>query len=414
MDASLAYLAALAVLIAFSAFFSGSEAALFSLDRTQIKRLNDGSKAGRLVARALSTPRRLLITILIGNLIVNVIATSAATSVAVSIFGEAGIAIAFAGMSIIILILGEILPKVIALNKAEKFSLATIRPLRFLDIVFTPARMPISALTDAVIGWLSKRLGGSERHFTRDELLTAIDIGVDGGQVNPFEHDLLSNIIEFRDTIVREIMTPSIDVFSLPMDLSREEMLERMLSRNWSRVPIYGESQDDIRGFVHIKDIAVAKSGEAFDISAVLREPYMVPESTRIAELFREFGRRHGQLSLVIDEYGSYVGIVTIEDILEELVGEIRDSHEPRTATYSMLDDERIVVIGTMEIDEFNEVFDARIDDDEVDTIAGYVLAVTGRIPREGETIDIEDLRFHIISAEPNRLRKMRVEKIWT
>lgn len=414
MDGTLAYLLGLTLLTAFSAFFSGSEAALFSLDRTQLKRLSEQSKPGRDVARALATPRRLLITILIGNLIVNVISTSAATTIAVGMFGDKGIVIAFAVMSVIILIFGEILPKVLALNRATQFAKVAIYPLRFFDVFFTPARVPIASLTDAVIGWLAKRLGGAPRYFSRDELLTAIDIGMDGGQFGKFEHDLFSNIIEFRDTIVREIMTPSINVHSLPLGLGREEMLEQMLRRRWSRVPVYGDTPDDIRGVLHMKDVALSDPQGDFDVESLLREPYLVPESTRIAELFRELGRQRGQLALVIDEFGSFVGIVTIEDILEELVGEIRDSHEPVTANYTMLDDKRIVVAGTMEIDDFNEVFDAGIIDDEVDTVAGYLLAVTGRIPGEGETIDIEGLRFHIISAEPNRVRKMRVEKLWT
>jgi len=411
LDGTFLYFVALAALITISAFFSGSEAALFSLDRTQLNRLRGESKAGREVVRALATPRRVLITILIGNLIVNVFATSAATSVLVGIFGNKGIGIAFIAMSMVILIVGEILPKVVAINRASRVAPAVIYPLRFFDLLFMPVRVPIAQLTDAVIESLKRRLGKARRYFSQDELLTAIDIGHADGQFGQFEYDLMSNIIEFRDTIVREIMTPSIDVFSLPMDLSREEMVEQIVRRRWSRVPVYGDTPDDIRGVVHIKDIVTAPPGTAFELDAILRKPHYVPESTRISELFKELGERRTQLALVIDEFGSYVGIVTVEDILEELVGEIRDSHEPQMATYTMLDDQRIVVLGTMELDEFNDVFDGRIEDEEHDTVAGYLLGATGRIPREGETIDVGNLRFHIISAEANRVRKMRVER---
>jgi len=408
----LVHFVTLAVLITFSAFFSGSEAALFSLERSQLNRLSDQSKSGRKIVRALASPRRILITILIGNLVVNVFATSAATSVLVGIFGDKGVGIAFVLMSVIILIVGEILPKVIAINHPERISAAVIYPLRFFDLLFTPARIPIGRLTDAVIESLKRRLGKARRYFSQDELLTAIDMGHASGQFGQFEYDLMSNIIEFRDTIVREIMTPSIDVYSLPVNLARDEMIEHIIRRRWSRVPVYGETTDDIRGIVHIKDIATSPAGPDFNIEEILRRPYYVPESTRIAELFKELGERRVHLALVIDEFGSYVGIVTMEDILEELVGEIRDSHEPQMATYTMLDERRVVVLGTMEIDEFNDVFDESLEDPEHDTIAGYLLGVTGRIPSEGETIDIGELRFHIISAEANRVRKMRVEKI--
>jgi putative hemolysin len=197
------------------------------------------------------------------------------------------------------------------------------------------------------------------------------------------------------------------------MAMNREDMEERIIQTEFSRVPVYGETADDIRGIVHIKELAAAADTvPSFDINRILRPPYYVPESTRISKLFKDLGQQRSQLALVIDEYGSYVGVVTMEDILEELVGEIHDSKEVRKEDYTLVDGDRIIVQGTMEIDEFNQVFKTDIEDEENETIAGYVIGVTGSIPREGETIDIGDLRFHIISAQPNRIRKMRVEKV--
>lgn len=370
------------------------------------------SGAGREVARLLSTPRNILITILIGNLVVNVFSTSAVTAVAVRLFGNRGAALAFVFMSVVLLVFGEILPKVLALNRPQKASLLYIFPLRLFHTILYPVRMPIARFTDAVIAFLSKRLGSAGRYFSREELLTAIDIGRDEGHMGEFEYRLLSNTIEFRDTVVREIMTPSISVFSLPQDMSPDEMEGEILQREMSRVPVYGETADDVRGVLHIKDLAaVPRDGTDFDVATVLRTPYYVPETTRISELFKELARKRSQLAVVIDEYGSYVGIVTLEDILEELVGEIRDANEPRTSEYTVLDDHRIVVLGTMAIDDFNEVFGADVVDEEHETIAGFVVGATGRIPKEGETVAVGDLRFHIISAQPNRVRKMRVER---
>ncbi|MEE9271137.1 MAG: hemolysin family protein [Candidatus Krumholzibacteria bacterium] len=406
------YLIALVVLIAISAFFSGSEAALFSLSRSQLNRLHGHSGAGREVVRLLSKPRNLLITILIGNLVVNVFTTSAVTAVAVRFFGDRGVVYAFAFMSVLILVFGEIFPKVLAINRPVKFSLLQIFPLRFFHTIFYPAQIPIARFTDSVIAFLTARLGFARRYFSRDELLTALDIGRDDGHMGEFEYQLLSNIIEFRDTVVREIMTPSISVFSLPLKMNPDEMEEQILRHELSRVPVYGETADDVRGVLHIKDLAATPHDDAaFDISTILRPPYYVPETTRISELFKELARRRSQLAVVIDEYGSYVGIVTLEDILEELVGEIRDAKEPHTFEYTLLDDHRIVVTGTMAIDDFNDVFGTDIVDEEHETIAGYVTGATGNIPREGETVRVGELRFHIISVQPNRVRKMRVEK---
>jgi putative hemolysin len=412
LDGLLAYTVALAVLLFLSAFFSGSEAALFSLRNAQITKLRQQSAAGREIANLLAIPRKILVTILIGNLVVNVFATSAATAVAVSIFGDKGVGVAFAVMSVLIMALGEIFPKALAIDRPRRFSLFTVYPLRFLHVLFYPVREPITRLADAVVEFFKERLGMAPRHFSREELITAFDMGRDQGQVGEFEFELVSNIIEFRDTVVKEIMTPSIDVISLPMSMGREDMEEQIVESGHSRVPVYGDTPDDIRGIVHIKDVAAAAAyGSSFDISAILREAYYVPESTKISQLFKEFGRQKAHLAVVIDEYGSYVGVVTLEDVLEELVGEIRDANEPRTEDYRLVDDSQIIVRGTMEIDDFNDVFGTAITDDEHETIAGYVIGATGRIPHEGETIDIGDLRFHIISTQPNRIRKMRVEK---
>jgi putative hemolysin len=412
LDGLFAYAVALIVLLTLSAFFSGSEAALFSLRRAQVSRLTAQSAAGREIAALLAAPRKILVTILIGNLVVNVFATSASTAVALSLFGDKGLGVAFAGMSVLIMVFGEILPKVLAINRPRRSSLFAAYPLKMLHIIFYPIRMPITLLTDAVVELFKSKLGMARRHFSRDELITALDMGRAHGQVGDFEFELLSNIIEFRGTIVKEIMTPSIDVFSLPMNTTRAEMEEQIIESGHSRVPVYGETPDDIRGIVHIKDVAAAAGqGSAFDIGAIIRDPYYVPESMKISQLFKEFGRLRAHLAVVIDEYGSYVGVVTLEDILEELVGEIRDANEPPTDDYRFIDDRRIVVRGTMEIDDFNDVFGTVIADDEHETIAGYVIGATGRIPREGETIDVGDLRFHIISAQPNRIRRMRVER---
>ncbi len=412
MDTSFVYLIALVILIIISAFFSGSEAALFSLPASDVNRLRKESAAGKRIAQLMSTPRRLLITILIGNLIVNVFSTSAATSVAIKAFGDKGIVIAFAFMSLVILIFGEIAPKVVAINRPVRFAHFIVYPLSFFYSVFRVVSWPISRFAGRIIDSLKRRIGIASRQFSQDEFFTALDVGRDDGHLGDFEHELLTNVIDFRETTVKEIMTPSINVFSLPIDHSHDELRERVLKSGFSRVPVYGETTDDIEGILHIKDLArVAKEEPDYDPRAILRTPYYIPESARIPFLFGELGRRRAHIAVVIDEHGSYVGIVTTEDILEELVGEIRDSKEPRTETYNFLPDGRIIVNGAMEIEDFNDVFGVDIDDDDNETIAGYVIGAIGDIPNPGETISIGDLEFHIISAQPNRIRKMRVEK---
>jgi CBS domain containing-hemolysin-like protein len=407
------HLAAVVVLILFSAFFNGSEAALYSLGRASVSRLEKRSPAGRRVASLLRRPRRLLITILIGNLVANVFASSQATSLAMGIFGEKGVGVAFVVMSATILAVGEIFPKVLAINHATVVSMLVAYPLSVLHFLFTPFRWPMARFSDIILDFIKRRLGAAVRHFSKDEILTALEVGRDAGHFGEFEYELLSNIMEFRETTVKEIMTPSINVFSLPSSMSAEDLLDQVMRSGYSRAPLYGEAMDDIKGFVHIKDLArVTREEEDLDVSSILMHPYYVPESAKISFLFNELARERLHIALVIDEYGSFVGIVTMEDILEEIVGEIRDEKEPVTSAYTMMPDGRIVVAGTMEIEDFNEVFKTSIVDDEHETIAGYVMGATGKIPSAGETIDIGALRFHVISAQPNRIRKMRVEKL--
>lgn len=412
MDTLPFQLIVLAVLILFSAFFSSSEAALFSLSRSNVSQLGKGSPAGRRVADLLSRPRRLLITILIGNLIANIFAASLATSAAIQRFGDKGVGIAFAAMSVVILMFGEILPKVVAINRPTRFSVLSVYPVSFFYALFAPLRWPTARFSNTVIDFLTRRLGTAVRHLSKDELLTALDLGRDAGHIGDFEYELLSNIMEFRETTVKEITTSSINVVSFPSSLGAEDILDRATKSGHSRVLVYGEGMDDIRGVVHVKDLARITREETTDVTTVLMPPFYVPESAKISFLFNELARERLHIAVVIDEHGSFVGIVTMEDILEEIVGEIRDSKEPVTSEYTLMPDGRIVVLGTMEIEEFNEVFGTDIADEDYETIAGYVMGATGKIPSGGETFDIGDLRFHIISSQPNRIRKMRVEKL--
>jgi CBS domain containing-hemolysin-like protein len=413
LDTLLLQLAVLAVLILFSAFFNSAEAALFSLGRSSVSRLGAGSPAGRRVASLLSRPRRLLITILVGNLVANTFAASLATSTAIGVYGEKGVGIAFGAMSFLILMFGEVLPKVIAVHRAERLSLLSVYPLAVFYWLFIPLRWPAAAFSNRVIDFIKRRLGSASRHLSKDEILTALDAGLDAGQFGDFEHELLTNILEFRETTVKEIATPSIDVVSFPASLGVEEMLDRVAKSGHSRVLVYGEGTDDIQGVVHVKDLArIVRETEDPDLSDALMPPFYIPEAAKISSLFDDLAREKLHIAVVIDEHGSFVGIVTMEDILEEIVGEIRDSKEPVTSEYTLMPDGRIVVLGSMEIEEFNSVFETSIVDDEHETIAGYVMGAIGKIPSGGETVDVGRLRFHIISSQPNRIRKMRVEKL--
>jgi len=413
VDGLLLYAVALAALLCLSAFFSGSEAALFSLSRSRLRSLGEGNAAGRTIARLLEEPRKLLVSILLGNLIVNILATSMATAVMLRILGERGVGYSFVTMSALILLAGEVVPKTIALRWSERVAAAVIFPLRFFHVAVLPLRVPISRFSDAVIDGLRRYLGTAKRSLTREELVTALRISRREGTVGRFEYEVLSNVLEFRHKVVKEIMTPSIDVVSSSVRTGRAELLRQFADSGYSRMPIHDTSTDDIIGVLHVKDLVdpLAASSEA-DLRERLREPFFIQETTPISRLYNELQNRKLHVAMAIDEYTSFAGLVTIEDILEELVGEIRDARDPKTQSYMIVDDDQIVVSGAMEIDEFNEVFDAGLEDTEHETMAGYIIGLTGRIPNEGEIFEDGGFRFQVVSAQPNRIRKVRVERL--
>lgn len=407
------YFLGLVVLLLFSAFFSGSEAVLFSLSRTQTRALRQHSPGGRITARLLDEPRALLVTILIVNLTVNVFASSFATSLALHAFGAAGLWIAFVVMSVVVMLATEVVPKVIGLQWAERVAPVISYPLAFFHAALLPVRIPLGALSDAVTGPIRRRLGATRPSYTWEELLTAVRLSRREGSLGAFEYEILSHVLEFREKVVKEIMTPSIHVTSAPVTASREELLQLFRTSRRSRMPIHGESPDDVLGILHVKDLvdeSAARSEE--DLRRRMREAFFIQENAAIVDLYSELQRRKIHVAVVLDEHASFAGMVTTEDILEQLIGEISDARDVRGLPYHRIDERRIVVNATMEIDHFNEVFETAIRDEHHETVAGFVLGILGRIPREGESIEADGLRFHILSAQPNRIRKLRVEKL--
>jgi putative hemolysin len=409
----LLYFCGLVVLLLLSAFFSGSEAALFSLSRTQLRAMRESSPGGRAVAHLLAHPRPLLITVLVGNLAVNVLATSTATALAIRMFGTRGLGLAFLVMSLLIMVFTEVLPKALGVHWATRIAPVLAWPLSIIHTLLLPIRVPLSRFSDAVIEALRGHIGTAHRSYAWDELLTAVRLGRREGKIGAFEYEILSHVLEFRHKIVKEIMTPSIHVVSAPVRATRDELLSMFASSGRSRIPIHGDSPDDVIGILHVKDLVDPRAARSEDdLRARMREAYFIPENAPIAELYKELQRRKLHAAIALDEHGSFAGIATTEDILEQMIGEIRDARDSRAQPFQRLDDRRIVVQATMEIDHFNEVFETDVRDDEHETIAGYVIGRVGRIPREGETVVADGLRFHVISAQPNRIRKLRVEKL--
>ncbi len=405
---------ALAVLglLLFSAYFSASETAFFSLSRSAVVAMGRGTRRERIAGRLLVDPRMLLVTILFGNLLVNISATSAVTALAIRLFGEAGVVVAVAIMTVLIVLFGEIVPKSLALKSAPSVAVAAAPLLEFLMIVFTPIRVVLGAIADGTVEASRKLLGERGESYGAHELATAVEMGHREGLFGEFERDVLTNLFLFTETTAREIVTPRHEVFALDVETPLAEAVVKVRSRGHSRVPLYEGSSDRIVGILFAKDLLRVLRDDRVALRDIMHPAAFVPEGKRIRDLFGELIAGHRHLVVVVDEHGSYTGLLTREDILEEIFGEIRNPREPRVEEYHRLGENRIVVEGSVSLRDVNEALGTRLESAEVETAAGYLVERIGRIPRDGESFTIDGVRFLVLSSEPVRVNKLKIERI--
>jgi CBS domain containing-hemolysin-like protein len=404
-------LLAVVLLLFLSAFFSASETAFFSLSRSTVSEMARRSKRERMVARILDDPRMLLVTILFGNLLVNISATSAVTALAIGIFGGRGVAISVAVMTFLILLFGEISPKSLALRDARSFAVTAAPLLRSLMLVFTPFRVVLGAVADYTVERSRKLLGERGEGFGAHELATAVEMGHREGLFGEFEKAVLTNLFLFSETTAREIVTPRHEVFALDVDTPLTEAIVKVRSRGHSRVPLFAGTSDTIVGILFAKDLLRFSRDDRVLLRDLMHPASFVPEGKRIRDLFGELITAHQHMAIAVDEHGAVTGLLTREDILEEIFGEIRNRREPRVEEYHRLGENRIVVEGTMSLKDVNGILGTDLESGDVETIAGYLVEKIGRIPRNGESFTVGDLRFLVLSAEPVRVNKLKIER---
>lgn len=406
-------LGGLVFLLCLSAFFSGSETALFSLGKLQLRRLKQaGNPNAGLIARLLARPSQLLISILLGNMFVNIMASSLATVLFVSLLLHQGELAAFVTMSVAVLIFGEITPKFLAVRNPSRFSSAVATPL----FLFSKLVAPTVRLLEKTTGFIIRLLEGGRRAKppapTEEELRTVVELSHREGVVDRVEREMILRAFEFGDLPVEEVMTPRTEIFSLDIRTSPQRARALLKERGVSRVPVYRKRPEDVAGILYAKDLVVEMfSSPGASLRRYLHPPYFVPETKRLGPLLREFQRKRIHLAMVIDEHGALSGLVTMEDLLEEIVGEIVDRKERPPAEYQILDRSTIVVIGSMELEDLNRIFRVKLAHPDYKTIAGYVLGHLGRIPAEGESFDLNSLGFKVLKAEPSRIIALRIRK---
>jgi CBS domain containing-hemolysin-like protein len=406
----------LAVLIFFGAFFSAAETAFFSSNRLNLRVLRErGDRRAVLVHRLFADPGRLLTTLLVGNTIADIAASVLATSITLSLLGRrTGEWVAFVGVTLTVLIVSEIAPKTLAARHADRMALWFAGPVSRLDRVFAPIIRVLSVVATILIRPFGASVTSKAPHVTEEQLRLLVEVGEEEGVIAEGERAMIHSIFEFGDTVVREVMRPRIDIIGVPASATINDALALSTEHGHSRLPIYEGSVDHIVGVVYVRDLIPALRQGRLDqpVLEIRRPAYFVPETKKVDELFREFQRKKVSMAIVLDEYGGTAGLVTMEDLLEEIVGEIQDEYDLEEKPIQLLDNNTAIVNARTHIHEVNDLLDLRLpDDNNVDTIAGLVYTILGRVPAQGEAVTLPGAELRVEKTLGQRITKVRITR---
>lgn len=415
VDGSPVLIILLLFLVCCSAFFSASETALTSLSKIRLRNMvEENVKNADVIAKLVDDPNRLLSSILVGNNLVNNGASALTTALAIQIFnGDAGggAGIATIVITIVILIFGEITPKTVAAQKAEKVALLVCRLISICITLFKPIVAVLNVVTGALTRLFGCVPGEKVPLITAAELKTMVNVSHEEGVLELDERTMINNVFDFGDSKAKDVMTPRTDIIAVPLDVTYEEYVRLVKEEGFSRMPVYGEDLDDIVGILYVKDVFFIDE-EDFTAEKYMREPLFTYESKPIAELLAEMKVSRLAVAIVLDEYGGTSGLVTMEDMVEEIVGDIEDEYDDDEEDIEVVKDDEFMVDGSTRLEDFNEMVGTELICDEVDTIAGYILVKLGNFPKVGEEIETDSLRIVVEEMEKNRIEKLHIYKI--
>ncbi|MEP3208987.1 MAG: gliding motility-associated protein GldE [Maribacter sp.] len=411
----------LILLLGCSALISGAEVALFGLSPTDVNEMEDGKTAkGSIVVKLLDRPKKLLATILIANNAINIGIVLLFNVIGDTLFSELNykllnlVSVRFllevVVITFLILMFGEILPKVYANRNRVSFSKFMAYPLKGLDFVFSPLSLPMRSGTI----FMYTKLGKEKSNLSVDHLSQALELTSEGDTTKE-EQKILEGIVSFGNTDTKQVMRPRIDIFALGEDMKFPEVLEEITQHGFSRIPVFSENIDNVQGVLYVKDVLPHIDRKTFNWVSLIREPYFVPENKKLDDLLSEFQEKKNHLAVVVDEYGGTSGIVTLEDIIEEIVGDISDEFDDEDLVFSKLDDFNYVFEGKTTLKDFYRV--VKIENQEAfedqkgesETIAGFVLEIAGSFPKKGEKVLFNDYQFLVESLDKKRLKQIKV-----
>ncbi|MDD4163590.1 MAG: hemolysin family protein [Methanothrix sp.] len=405
-----ALLALLGFLLCLSAFFSASETALMSLSKIRlIHMLEEKMKGAGVINQLRENPSKLLGTILVGNNLVNIGASSIATVLAINYFGDTGIGIATGIMTVLVLIFGEITPKALAAQKSEKISLMVARPISILAYLLSPIVFVFTQIASLFMRLLGCKSNANLPSITEEELKSMVNLGEEEGVIEDHEKTMICNVFDFGDQLIKDVMIQRMDIVAININATYDEIIKIIKTEQYSRYPIYSKRIDNIVGILNVKELVYRDFEEVFDIKKFVKKPYYTFEFMNTAELFKEMKKRRTHMAIVLDEYGGTAGIITIEDLVEEIVGDISDEYDMHTQEIETIQEGEYIVDGSTRIEELNELIGTRIESEHYDSIGGFVIELIGRLPKQGESVEYMNTKFLIENMERNRIRKIRV-----
>lgn len=414
--------ASLIVLVALSAFFSSAETALTTVNIHRMRALaEDGNKRAERVLKLKEDSQKLLSTILIGNNIVNLSASSMATTFTIDLLTKAGVSnaasigsgVSTGVMTFLVLVFGEISPKTAATIHAEKLSLLYVDVIHLLSIIFTPIAFVIEGFSGGFLKLLGVDRNQAATSMTERELRTIVDVSHEEGVLENEEHEFINNVIDFGDALVKDVMMPKVDIAFGALDNTYEELADIFLEEQYSRLPIYEESKDNVVGILYLKDLyfyRVRYKDEAFDVRKVMREPFFTFEHQRISVLMQEMRKKEVSFAIVLDEYGETAGLITLEDILEEIVGDMRDEYDQdERDSIVWIGNGQYEVEGSVKLDDLNDVLGTELESEDYNSVGGYIIELLDDIPEVGEVAVKDGISYEVLSLDKNRVDKVLI-----
>ena len=403
----------LIILLVLSALFSSAETALTTVNKIRIRSLaEEGKRSAKTVAKLIEDPSRMISAILIGNNIVNLSASSLTTALVIEQFHSIPAGVATGILTVLILIFGEITPKTLATVYNEKLSLIYAPAILFLTRIMTPVIVLLNFISRGLL-WIF-RIDPNKKvaAMTENELLTIVEVSHEEGVIESEEREMINNVVDFGDSLARDIMVPRIDMNFVEDSVSYDELVAAFEENMYTRLPVYHETRDNVVGIVNLKDIFFYRGNkEDFRIEEFLREPYFTYEYKKTSELLKEMRKESIALAIVLDEYGATAGLVTVEDLIEEIVGEIRDEYdEDEEDVITAVGENEYLADGAAKLDEINEALDLSLASDEYDSIAGHVIFLLDHLPEEGESLTDGGVTYTVAKVDKNRIDKVHIK----